>query len=146
MVDIKEHSQTAVKVTAFVDSGIAKLVAMLNNIPNVSTYSSCEGRTGRNGENAHVYFFYGQPYRTNWLTTACFASKLAEALANSVSYDTDITVEWSGDKDAPFISIELPQKEIGEVVKILSAHMNEFSYGTLYKELHNSIECLAHRS
>lgn len=146
MTDIKEHSQIAVKVTAFVDSGIAELVAMLNYIPRVSTFSSCEGGTGRNGEDAHVYLFYGQPYSTTWLITALFANKLAEVLAHNGSYDTNIAVEWTGDKDAPFISIELNPNEIEKVFKILSAHMNEFSYDTLYKELHNSIECLTHRS
>lgn len=144
--DKEEHSQIAVKVTAFVDSGVAELVTILNDIPNVSTFSSCEGKVGRNGENAHVYLFYGRPYRTNWLLVACFANKLAAVLACNGSYNTDITLEWAGDKDAPFISITLPPKEIGKVVKTYCDHMSEFSCDTLYRELHSSIECLGRRS
>lgn len=143
---IKEHHQTAVKVTTFVDSGMAELVTVLNDIPNVSTFSSCEGRTGKNGEDAHVYLFYGQPYRANWITTSLFANKLAEVLAHSGSYDTDIFIEWTGDKDSPYITIQMHPRQISAVVKILHDHMSEFSYDTLYKELHSSIKCLNHWS
>ena len=146
MVEMNEHCQVPIKVTAFVDKGIAELVALLNDIPNVSTFSSCEGRDGKNGEDAHVYFFYGQPYRTNWLTTTLFANKLAEILSHNESYDTDIAVEWTGDKDSPYISIKMRPKQIQRVVRILCDHMSEFSYDTLYKELHSSIECLDHWS
>jgi len=123
--------QVAVKVTAYVDKEIAELVSLLNDIPNVSTFSSCGGKLGKSAERAHIYFYYGEPYSTGWLESAQFANKLAMILAKNHSYDTDITLEWLGDKDSPFISIELHPKDISALVKILSDHMNEFSYDTL---------------
>jgi len=140
---MKEHKQIAVKVNAYVDEAIAELVGVLNDIQNVSTFSSCGGEEE---ENAHIYFFYGEPYKGSWLESAQFANKLAKILANNDSYDSEVSLEWNGDKDAPFISIELYPNEIKKVFKILFDHMNEFSYDTLCKELHSSIECRDHWS
>ena len=141
MDDKREHSQVPVKVTAFADKGIAQLVTVMNNIPDVSTFSSCEGRKGKSDEDAHIYLYYGQPFRTSWLRIAHFANKLAEVLARNGSYDTDIAVEWTGDKDSPYISIKMRPKQIHTVFKILCDHMSEFSYDTLCKELHSLMEC-----
>lgn len=59
MTDKPLHNLTWIKVNASVDEGIARLVAVLNQIEGLETVASCEGWPGGNG--AYVYFYYG-----NW--------------------------------------------------------------------------------
>jgi len=77
---IGTHKQVAVKTTAFVDNGIAELVTILNSIPQVSTFSSCEGRLGKYKEDAHVYLYYGVPNKRTWYGMGKFTSRLAGLL------------------------------------------------------------------
>ena len=124
------HKQVPVKVTAYVDEGIANLVVILNNIPQVSTFSSCEGRLGKHRDDAHIYFDYGIPNKQSWYSSGKFASKLAKVLSENGSYDTEIALEWTGDKETPYISIKIYPEQIAEVFKILLDHKNEFFYDT----------------
>ena len=94
----------------------------------MSRHSVAVRAGGRNIEYAHVYLCYGEPFSAMWLQSAMFAHKLADILAKCGSYDTDVKLEWTGEKDAPFISIELNPAEIKKVVEILCAHKTEFSY------------------
>lgn len=50
----KKHREIPVKVTAWVDAGIAPLVTALNEFPNIWTTNSCEGY----GKSGHVNFTY----------------------------------------------------------------------------------------
>lgn len=122
------HQQVPVKVKAFVDKGIAQLVTILNEFDGVMTFSSCEGRFGRWREDAHIYLYYGEPFNEDYLATSHFAAKLAKVLAQNKAYDVEVRLEWTGDKDAPFVSIMIPAEQVELVFRILSDHRSEFSY------------------
>lgn len=134
---MRKHNQVIIKVNTFVDKGIAEVVSVLNQIDSVITFSSCEGRDGRNQEDAHVYFYYGYPFEPDYHKIVSFAAKLAKVLAANDSYDTDIALEWTGDKETPFISIRMPPEQIHTVAMILNDHMSEFPYDILDKEPHH---------
>ncbi len=51
------HKQVWVRVNAPVDSGVARIVELLNSIPKLQTVDSCQGIPGQ--KLAHVYFYYG---------------------------------------------------------------------------------------
>lgn len=51
------YEQIPVKITVYVDRGVADVVSALNDINGKSSFSSCEGI---NGEWAHIYFDCGQ--------------------------------------------------------------------------------------
>lgn len=50
------HIETPVKVNAFVDEGIAKLIDALSEVPKLVTLESCQGG---NGSDAYVIFRLG---------------------------------------------------------------------------------------
>jgi len=141
---MRKHNQVIIKVNTFVDKGIAEVVSILNQIDNVITFSSCEGKNSRNQENAHVYFYYGYPFKPDYHKMLSFAARLAKVLAANDSYDTDIALEWIGDKETPFISISMPSEQIHSVAMILNDHMNEFLCGILDKEPHHLREHQSH--
>ena len=124
----KSHKPVSVKVNAFVDEGIAEVVRVLNEIKMVSTFSSC---VGVNGDYAHIYFTYGCPYSKGWLKTARFSSRLAKLLStNNECYDCDVLMEWTGDKDSPFVALSFPYKDSAQLFKILDDHRSELAYDT----------------
>lgn len=117
MIRRQPHRQIPVKVTAFVDEGIAPVVQALNTIDGVSTFSSCQGIQGR--EYAHVYFDFGQHSRNHWFRLAKLANKLAGTLSANGVYDADVCLEWTGDKENPFISIEFEPQHIAQIARVL---------------------------
>lgn len=126
----RNHKIVAVKATSFVDSGIAQLVTILNEIPNVSTFSSCEGRIRRKTDDAHVYMSYGETRKQTWYSMGKFASKLAKILGQNGSYDTEVSLEWIGDKEIPFISLKIHPRNIAKATKIINDHKSELIYDT----------------
>jgi hypothetical protein len=118
------HKQVPVKVNTFVDKGIVPIIKALNDIDGISTFSSCEGIKGK--ERAHVYFDLGQYSPRHWQKLAKLAAKLAEVLSHDC--DADISLEWSGGKDSPFISIVFEPQYTLQIAKILSDHRNELVY------------------
>lgn len=123
-----QHKQIPVKVTTFVDEGIAEVIKALNDIDKISTFSSCQGIVGR--EYAHVYFDYGQSPPSSWLELAHLASRLAKLLSAHNIYDADVSLQWTGDKDNPFIAIEFDPRYTSQIAKILNDHKSELVYGT----------------
>jgi len=119
----QSHKQVSVKVTAFVDESIAPVVQVLNDIAGISTFSSCEGVKGK--EYAHVYFDSGQYLPDDWLRLAKLAAKLAKILSVNAVYDASVCLEWTGDKDNPFIAIEFDQQYASQIANILNDHKSE---------------------
>jgi hypothetical protein len=68
------HREIPVKVTAWVDEGVAALVIALNELEDVMTLDSCQGDDGRP---AHVFF----RHRGDARAATLFAADLAAALA-----------------------------------------------------------------
>ncbi|KKN17100.1 hypothetical protein LCGC14_0969320 [marine sediment metagenome] len=123
-----KHRQVPIKVNTFVDEGIAPVVQVLNDIEGISTFSSCEGIKGK--EHAHVYFDFGQYPPKHWQTLGKLAAKLAKVLSTNEMYDTDVCLEWTGDKDNPFIAIEFKPQDTLQIARILSDHKRELVYDT----------------
>jgi hypothetical protein len=124
----KLHKQVPVKVTAFVDEGIAEVVKALNDIDGISTFSSCEGRVGK--EYAHVYFDSGEYSLNRWQRLARLSAKLAKILSANEIYDATVSLEWAGDKEAPFIAIKFEPQQSLQIAKILVDHKTELTHGT----------------
>jgi hypothetical protein len=88
-----EHREVPVKVNAWVDEGIADLVAALSEVDGLVTLESCQGNPGTN--DAFVYFRLG-----NWrqsgeflfekLLTVLPPDLLAVTSLRLSAYDTDI--------------------------------------------------------
>lgn len=124
---MKIHKQVPVKVTAFVDEGVAHVVKALNEIDNISTFSSCEGTVGK--EYAHVYFDFGNS-PNHWQRLARLSAKLAKILSSNDIYDATVSLEWAGDKDTPFIAIEFEPRQSLQIARILVDHKSELIYGS----------------
>lgn len=122
----QSHTQVPVKITAFVDKGIASIVQILNEIDGISTFSSCEGEKGK--EYAHVYFDLGQYSPTDWIKLAKLASIFANILSLNNIYDANVRLEWTGDKDNPFVAIEFDQQHTSQIASIFGDHKNELTY------------------
>ena len=130
----ERHKQVAAKVTAFVDEPLKELIEILNTFDNISTFESCQGGDGKL---AFVLMDYGD--LEDFDKVAAFTHKLAKALADAVnegtgispdpSYDTDLAIEWGGDKRHPFIVIRFPSDSIGEVTRIFACVRDEFENG-----------------
>lgn len=123
----KRHLQVPIRVTALIDQGIAEVVKALNEIDGVITFSSCEGRHGE--EYAHVYFDYPQVSPRHWLKSARLAHALARCLARAKIYDSVVSLEWSEDKERPFIALEFESDNSQRIATALIDHKSEFSDG-----------------
>ncbi len=131
----ERHKQVAAKVTAFVDEPLKELIEILNTFDNISTFESCQGGDGKL---AFVLMDYGD-LSEDFDKVAAFTHKLAKALADAVnegtgispdpSYDTNLAVEWDGDKRHPFVAVRFPSDSIGEVTRIFAHVRNEFENG-----------------
>ena len=84
------HEEVPVKVNAFVDRGVAPLVAALNEVEGIVTLDSCEG--GVRG--AYVFFVC-----TDHLIE--LAHDLAATLRRLGSPLFSVAVEWEGSNDSP---------------------------------------------
>ena len=131
----ERHKQVAAKVTAFVDEPLKELIEILNTFDNISTLESCQGGDGKL---AFILMDYGD-LSEDFDKMAAFTHKLAKVLEDVVkkgtgispdpSYDTDIAIEWGGDKRHPFIAIRFPSDSIEEVTRIFAHVRNEFENG-----------------
>ena len=80
------HAQVPVKINAWVDESIAVVVEALSTLPEVMTFSSCEG-------DGHIYF-HVQGDDSILFTTA---SRIAEALSGLIADEVyEVRVEWLG--------------------------------------------------
>ena len=111
------------------DENITKIIAVLKELEGVNVFDSSVGKSGRWKEPADVYFYYEPSNQSGWLPAAKLAAKLADILIKSGSYDTDVSLGWTGDKDMPYIAVEIPAEQTRHVAMIFADHKTEFSYG-----------------
>jgi hypothetical protein len=108
------HQEVPVKVTAWVDEGIAPLVLALNELPGVQTLDSCQGSTQRP---AHVFF----AHRGDAKTAAAFAADLGAALApHDDAADYTLTAEWRPGTDQPVFRLACPTAQADKLAAVLS--------------------------
>ena len=127
------HKQVPAKVNSCVDEILKELVEELNNLDDrLWTYESCQGL----GEQpATVLMRFGRIGEYNCAEVARFVDILAgmiraemdrESLATEhgdpapTGYDTRLALEWYGDKEYPYIMMEIPQREIKTITRIFS--------------------------
>jgi hypothetical protein len=131
-----KHKQVRCRVNAYVDKGIKELVETLNEFDMLSTFSSCQGE---DDYSAHIYLEFdnvSQSYDSKYLKEmveyvdklVILFSKYAEQEIDSAGYNTNIAIQWWGDKNHPFISIEFPAKYIKEVTNIFACVRKQFRY------------------
>jgi hypothetical protein len=109
------HHEVPVKVTAWVDEGIAPLVLALNELPDVQTLDSCQGGDQRA---AHVFF----AHRGDAKTAAAFVADLAAALApHDDEADYTLTAEWRPGADQPVFRLACPATQADELAAALSS-------------------------
>lgn len=90
------HQQVWVKVNAQVDAGLAEVVRLLNEVPQLDTLQSCQGFPGE--APAYVYFKFG-----DWKKLCEFAfSRLAPLLPDNDG--VVLTVEAAG-KESPMAKL-----------------------------------------
>jgi hypothetical protein len=140
----KPHKQVLAKVNAYVDEDIRELVEILNSFDNVCTSESCQ----KGIDNfAYIYFTYGYDNylgrnhsEDNFMEIAKFVHKLAKdysKLAMQENIDSrnnnlglgmsvDISLDWIGKRDAPFIRLRVPYKLLKQVTKVFSHLKTEF--------------------
>ena len=87
----KRHKETAVKVTAYVDVGVAPLVEALNTIETIVTFESCEGY----GKDLPVVWFRTHPEEALVDTVAWLGSWLAST--HKAEYR--LSISWRGGPD-----------------------------------------------
>lgn len=112
------HREVPVQVTAWVDEGVAELVAALNAVPGVMTLDSCqEGSDGR----ASVIFC---THDRAMLYDA--VGRIAQAIGNGQRENVTLSLWWGGD-DAPAVAdLTCPPSLVTHVarrVKVSAAHM-----------------------
>lgn len=104
------HRTVPIKVTAWVDEGVAPLVEALNAYPHVVTLDSCEG----NGEGAYVLF------TCEGEDPADFAMELGKALSHEpVEYV--LRSEWRTEQSEPLLELACPTNEINALAAAVTA-------------------------
>lgn len=112
------HTEIPVKVTAWVDEGVAPLVEALNEFPQVVTLDSCQGSEERP---AHVYF----KCRGEATETALFAAWLAESLATSTeACDYSLRVEWLAGSNEPMAELLTAPQFVRRLAGLLAKAAN----------------------
>ena len=94
------HEEIPIKVTAWVDRGIAPLVEALNKFPDIITVDSCEGR---DSQPAHVYFTSRKG--REWL--ANFLCQLSAKLTGC-----SLRLEWIAGSSEPMAGIFCSRESI----------------------------------
>jgi hypothetical protein len=116
------HREVSVKVTAWVDEGVAALVEALNDLDRVVTIDSCEGG---NGKGAHVLF----RLRGDRREAAVFASDLAHALGEPGAGYL-LQAEWRpGGEGEPMLALTCQPDQVGVVADAVSACRTKLSGG-----------------
>jgi hypothetical protein len=109
------HHEIPVKVTAWVDEGVAPLVAALNEIEDVVTLDSCQG----DHEHPASVFF---SHRGDTQENALFAADLAASLGpHDEAADYTLTAEWRPGTDEPIFRLVCPAAHIEELARVLSS-------------------------
>jgi hypothetical protein len=106
------HREVPVKVTAWVDEGVAPLVEALNSYDQIVTLDSCEGHGDERG--AYVLF------ACTGKDAAAFASELGKALSGE--HDNYLLrAEWRPEQDEPLLELACPSAEVAALAASVSA-------------------------
>ncbi len=109
-----QHREIPVKVTAWIDEGIAPLVAALNEHADVVTLDSCQG-----GGDELAYVFFA--YRGDARAAVLFAADLAAALApHEEAADYALTAEWRPGAGEPVFQLACPPDHADRLASVLS--------------------------
>lgn len=126
-----KHTEIPIKVTAWIDEGIAPLVIALNINKNVVTIASCEsGTDGR----AYVYFVAHSDPRTLYdvvaqIACALSASPDCHTLADSSS-PVKLTIEWLMRNDHPMATISCRPEVIYPIAEIVKKEFEKVNNET----------------
>ena len=107
------HTEVPVKVTAWVDEGVAPLVLALNELPEIVTLDSCQG--GKETD-AHVFFCH----RGDDREAVAFGAELGTMLAahhDAASYL--LTAEWRPGNDEPVFRLACPAAQVDELASVI---------------------------
>ncbi|MGD0355466.1 MAG: hypothetical protein ABSB31_08500 [Dehalococcoidia bacterium] len=122
------HKQVPAKVTAYVDEGIKELVELLNSIPGLCTFESCEGSSNHW---ATVEMDYGIDYtngdKVDLLTITQFADNLWDYVKEreiDICDSISISLEWHP-RRYPFLVLRIDHRYISNFVNILLPLCNE---------------------
>jgi hypothetical protein len=115
------HREVPIKVNAWVDEGIAPLVAALNEFEGLQTVESCQGAHGRL---AYVYF----KYRGRSMDALVFVDALANALSKGSrsQYDHTVRIEWTDDNPEPMAQILVAPQFVDQIASALSSIAKAF--------------------
>jgi hypothetical protein len=111
------HVQTWIKVNAPVDTGIAEMVSILNNVSDLETLQSCQGDPG--GREAYVYFSCG-----NWsrLCELVFV-RIGPVLKSRVDEDARLVVEATS-AESPMAKLSFRAEAAETVASALKDALN----------------------
>ena len=105
----------SIKVNAFVDEGIAPLVAALSGIEGLVTLESCE--RGDDGL-ADVYFSYGA--YVDWRELGAMLESLAGKLRElNICCGFSLTLEWFGSNDQPRARLSVKPEHAAEIADLI---------------------------
>ncbi len=123
------HAEVPVKLTAWIDEGIAPLVVALNELDDaLLTLDSCQGDSEHQ---AHVFF----AHRGDARAQALFAAELATLLApHDDAADYLLTAEWRPGRTEPVFRLALPAAQTDRLARALSA-ASESASGTCGRAL-----------
>jgi len=100
-----EHKEVPIKVTAWIDEGVAALVQALNARDTILTVSSCQGQ----GDGpAHVYFRYAGTESD----AQRFYFELASRLAQQTEFECLFELAWRPGYVEPMAKIEVSRADV----------------------------------
>ncbi len=105
------HREVPIKVNAWVDEGIAPLVAALNDSDRVWTTASCEDDAAGGLTPFPAYVMFS--YEGSGFESARFVAELAEALGGSVPYC--LQTDWRAGNREPLLTISCPPGQVSEL-------------------------------
>lgn len=105
------HDQVWVKVNAQVDSGMAEIVSLLNEIEGLQTIESCQGQGDRL---AFVYFYYGDWDKICGLVFGELAPELCRQVDETVSLAVEV---FNG--SFPLGKLKFSSEATGKVASVL---------------------------
>ncbi len=105
------HKETPIKVNAWVDEGIAPLVAALNQIERVGTLGSCQEEPS--GQLAPYPAYVLFVYRGNGGEVAQFSADFMAALDDSVPFC--LQSDWRAGNPEPVLTISCPPDQVANL-------------------------------
>lgn len=109
-----EHREIPVKVTAWVDEGIASLVSALNEFEEIVTLDSCQGG---DEHGAYVLFAYEGEAEAGM--------EFARGLARRLSHDPArylLRVEWQDGSTEPLFELACPPDQTDDLAEAISSY------------------------